>query len=73
VYIFRGSLIPQIARVVISLLIIVILLVPAVFCLMFTTMKSRMLTIVVGIGCFIVSLAGFTRAKPVEIAVAGAT
>lgn len=73
VFIFEHPLIPRIARSVIASLTIMIILIPAALCLVLTSLTARVVTIVIGVGCFIATLAVFTKAKPLEIAMAGAT
>ncbi|KAH8696770.1 hypothetical protein GQ44DRAFT_694713 [Phaeosphaeriaceae sp. PMI808] len=61
------------ARVLMTPLIATLLLAPVVVCNCLTSLFARLLTIVVAATTFIAILSGSTKAKPVELVVAGAT
>ncbi|KAI2616350.1 hypothetical protein GGR54DRAFT_631828 [Hypoxylon sp. NC1633] len=73
VYVPIKSTISQLTRALMTPLIIVLLLVPVIVCNYLTLVAARVCTIVVATTIFVGVLSASTRAKAVELVVAGAT
>ncbi|KAL2011080.1 hypothetical protein VTN00DRAFT_3798 [Thermoascus crustaceus] len=72
VYIPSGSLTVQLARALLGLLVVILLLVPVLACNSLDSGVSRLIVITVSTTAFIAVMSGITRAKSVELFVAGA-
>jgi hypothetical protein len=73
VHIFPRESITQVTRILMSLFIVAILLAPVIICNSFGGSKVRLLIIITSTAAFISILSGLTRARTVELVVAGAT
>jgi hypothetical protein len=73
VYILPKSSVIRTARLLMTPLIVTLLLAPVVVCSCLTGLIARLLTIVIAATTFIAVLSGSTKAKTVELVVAGAT
>ena len=73
VHIFSGSLTRGLAWALILPLILFLLVVPVVVCNVLDSLALRIMTILIFISIFLVTLSGLTKARTTEIFVAGAT
>ncbi|KAK4169543.1 hypothetical protein QBC43DRAFT_307950 [Cladorrhinum sp. PSN259] len=73
VHIFDKPFITLISRMVIIPLIVVLLLTPVIICNLIDGQSARLAVIVISTPCFITALSALTKARTVELVVAGAT
>ncbi|KAE8447334.1 hypothetical protein EG329_010892 [Mollisiaceae sp. DMI_Dod_QoI] len=73
VHIFPPSSITLAARILMTPFITILLLTPVIICNFFDSLTARLVVIIAATAAFISILSGLTRARTVELAVAGAT
>ena len=73
VHIFPRSSITWIARMLMTPFVVVLLMAPVVMCNLVGSLTTRLVVIVAATTGFVAVLSGLTRARTIELVVAGAT
>ncbi|KAI4603138.1 hypothetical protein KJ359_005930 [Pestalotiopsis sp. 9143b] len=73
IHIPTGSLMVRLARIVMTVFIIFLLLVPVVVCNFLGSLTARLFSVIISTTIFVAVLSGSTKAKTIELIIGGAT
>ena len=72
-HIFPRSSVTQIARMLMTPFVVILLMAPVVICNLVGSLTARLVVIIAATTGFIAVLSGLTKARTIELVVAGAT